>query len=115
LDLRDANKKNESNWKLEYILTKAYGIEDLKPASLYEMAKQLSVPHSTLFEQYYNNFIVSYNKTIVCEEGCKTCQICAIQYLDYSSYTDCINREEAWRKHGDEVSNTIYANVNQRL
>ncbi|NXO53564.1 ASM3A phosphodiesterase, partial [Aramus guarauna] len=97
LDLRDANKKNESNWKLEYILTKAYGIEDLKPESLYKMAKQLSVPHSTLFEQYYSNFIVSYDKTIVCEEGCKTCQICAIQYLDYSSYTDCINREATWR------------------
>ncbi|NXU71303.1 ASM3A phosphodiesterase, partial [Oreotrochilus melanogaster] len=97
LDLRDANKKNESNWKLEYILTKAYGIEDLKPESLYEMAKRLSVPHSTLFEQYYSNFIVSYDKTIVCEEGCKTCQICAIQYLDYSSYIDCINREAAWR------------------
>ncbi|XP_047921546.2 cyclic GMP-AMP phosphodiesterase SMPDL3A isoform X1 [Anser cygnoides] len=97
LDLRDANKKNESDWKLEYILTKAYGIEDLKPESLYEMAKQLSVPHSKLFEQYYNNFIVSYDKTIVCEEGCKTCQICAIQYLDYSSYTDCINQEATRR------------------
>eukprot|EP00075_Anas_platyrhynchos_P020126 XP_027309379.1 acid sphingomyelinase-like phosphodiesterase 3a [Anas platyrhynchos] len=97
LDLRDANKKNESDWKLEYILTKAYGIEDLKPESLYEMAKQLSVPHSKLFEQYYNNFIVSYDKTIVCEEGCKTCQICAMQYLDYSSYTDCINQEAMWR------------------
>ncbi|NXS06542.1 ASM3A phosphodiesterase, partial [Neodrepanis coruscans] len=97
LDLRDANEKNESNWKLEYILTKTYGVEDLKPESLYEMAKQLSMPHSTLFEQYYSNFIVSYDKTIVCEGGCKICQICAIQYLDYSSYTDCINREATWR------------------
>ncbi|XP_053793754.1 acid sphingomyelinase-like phosphodiesterase 3a isoform X1 [Vidua chalybeata] len=97
LDLRDANKKNESNWTLEYILTKTYSIEDLKPQSLYEMAKQLSMPHSTLFEQYYSNYIVSYDKTIRCEEGCKTCQICAIQYLDYSSYTDCINQEAVWR------------------
>ncbi|NWW35944.1 ASM3A phosphodiesterase, partial [Panurus biarmicus] len=97
LDLRDANKKNESNWKLEYILTKTYGIEDLKPESLYEMAKQLSMPHSTLFEQYYSNYIVSYDKTILCEEGCKTCQICAIRYLDYSSYKDCINQEAMWR------------------
>ncbi|KGL85340.1 Acid sphingomyelinase-like phosphodiesterase 3a, partial [Tinamus guttatus] len=93
---RDANKKNESNWKLEYILTKAYGVEDLKPQSLYEIAKQLSVPHSRLFEQYYSNFIVSYDTTIVCEGGCKACQICAIQYLDYSSYTDCINQEAMW-------------------
>ncbi|XP_025910363.1 acid sphingomyelinase-like phosphodiesterase 3a [Nothoprocta perdicaria] len=97
LDLRDANKKNESNWKLEYILTKAYGVEDLQPGSLYEIAKQLSLPHSRLFEQYYSNFIVSYDKTIVCEGGCKACQICAIQYLDYSSYTACISREAAWR------------------
>lgn len=97
MDLREANKKNESNWKLEYILTKTYGIEDLKPESLYEMAKQLSMPHSTLFEQYYSNYIVSYDKTIVCEEGCKISQICAILYLDYSSYTDCINQEAMWR------------------
>uniref|UniRef100_A0A8C3R779 Sphingomyelin phosphodiesterase acid like 3A n=1 Tax=Cyanoderma ruficeps TaxID=181631 RepID=A0A8C3R779_9PASS len=97
LDLRDANEKNESNWKLEYILTKTYGIEDLKPESLHEMAKQLSMPHSTLFEQYYSNYIVSYDKTILCEEGCKTCQVCAIRYLDYSSYTDCINQEAMWR------------------
>ncbi|NXS85093.1 ASM3A phosphodiesterase, partial [Erpornis zantholeuca] len=94
---QDANKKNESNWKLEYILTKTYGIEDLKPESLYEMAKQLSMPHSTLFEQYYSNYIVSYDKTILCEAGCKTCQICAIQYLDYPSYRNCINREATWR------------------
>ncbi|NXH18962.1 ASM3A phosphodiesterase, partial [Bucco capensis] len=93
LDLRDANKRNESNWKLEYILTKAYGIEDLKAESLHQLAKQLAVPHSSLFELYYSHFIVSYDPSLVCEEGCKTCQLCAIQYLDHSSYTDCLNRE----------------------
>ncbi|CAM5100893.1 unnamed protein product [Eretmochelys imbricata] len=92
LNLTDANMKNESNWKLEYILTKTYGIEDLKPENLYEMAKQFTVPHSKLFQQYYNNFIVSYDKSIVCEGDCKTSQICAMQYLDRSFYTDCIQR-----------------------
>ncbi|XP_059589409.1 acid sphingomyelinase-like phosphodiesterase 3a isoform X1 [Alligator mississippiensis] len=96
MDLRDANKRNESNWKLEYILTKAYGIEDLKPESLYGMAKQFSVPHSKQFQQYYTHFFVSYNKSVVCNKHCKTSHMCAIQYLDHSSYVDCIRQTALW-------------------
>ncbi|XP_048347889.1 acid sphingomyelinase-like phosphodiesterase 3a isoform X2 [Sphaerodactylus townsendi] len=94
LNLTEANMKNESDWKLEYIMTKAYGIKDLKPESLYGMVKQLSTPHSTLFPKYYNNYFVSYDGNKLCEEHCRVTQLCAIKYLDFTSYTDCIGNED---------------------
>nr|XP_020649751.1 acid sphingomyelinase-like phosphodiesterase 3a isoform X2 [Pogona vitticeps] len=93
LNLTEANLKNESVWKLEYVMSKAYGIEDLKPESLYEMANQLSMPQSKLFQKYYNYYFVSYDPSLCCEEQCRINQICAIQHLDRSSYTDCIEHE----------------------
>nr|XP_023394451.1 acid sphingomyelinase-like phosphodiesterase 3a isoform X2 [Loxodonta africana] len=46
LNLTEANLKGESNWKLEYILTQAYDIEDLQPKSLYGLARQFAVLES---------------------------------------------------------------------
>lgn len=86
--------KNESVWKLEYVMSKAYGIEDLKPESLHKMVNQLSMPQSKLFQKYYNYYFVSYDDpSLFCEKHCKVNQICAIQYLDFSSYTDCVGHE----------------------
>ncbi|XP_062981798.1 acid sphingomyelinase-like phosphodiesterase 3a [Elgaria multicarinata webbii] len=100
LNLTEANMKNESVWKLEYIMTKAYGIEDLTPESLYEMAKQLSVPYSKLFQKYYSYYFVSYDDaSLLCEEQCRISQLCAIQYLDLPSYTDCV-RHKGELQHG---------------
>ncbi|XP_032999608.1 acid sphingomyelinase-like phosphodiesterase 3a isoform X2 [Lacerta agilis] len=94
LNLTEANVKNESVWKLEYVMTKAYGIKDLTPESLYEMANQLSVPHSKLFQKYYSRYYVSYDDpNLFCEEHCRITQLCAIQYLDLTTYTDCIEHK----------------------
>uniref|UniRef100_A0A8D0GY25 Acid sphingomyelinase-like phosphodiesterase n=1 Tax=Sphenodon punctatus TaxID=8508 RepID=A0A8D0GY25_SPHPU len=93
LNLTEANMKNESNWKVEYSMTKAYGIEDLKPESLYEMVKQFTAQGSKIFQKYYSHFIVNYDKSIVCDEYCKISQLCAIQYLAHSLYSDCIRHE----------------------
>ncbi|CAI5770033.1 acid sphingomyelinase-like phosphodiesterase 3a isoform X1 [Podarcis lilfordi] len=99
LNLTEANVKNESVWKLEYVMTKAYGIKDLTPESLYEMANQLSVPHSKLFQKYYSHYFVSYDDpSLFCGEHCRITQLCAIQYLDLTSYTDCI--EHKGKLHG---------------
>lgn len=87
--------KNVSDWRLEYVMTKAYGIEDLMPESLHGMVKQLRAPHSKLFPKYYNNYFVSYDGNKFCEEHCRVTQLCAIQYLDFPSYTECIGNEYA--------------------
>ncbi|XP_060094769.1 acid sphingomyelinase-like phosphodiesterase 3a isoform X2 [Heteronotia binoei] len=94
LNLTEANMKNVSDWRLEYVMTKAYGIEDLKPENLHGMVKQLSAPHSKLFAKYYNNYFVSYDGNKFCEQHCRVSQLCAIQYLDLPSYTDCIGNED---------------------
>ncbi|XP_061479727.1 acid sphingomyelinase-like phosphodiesterase 3a [Rhineura floridana] len=98
LNLTEANMKNESIWKLEYVMTKAYGIEDLMPETLYEMTNQFNVPHSKLFQKYYSHYFVSYDASLFCEEYCRINQLCAILYLDHSSYTDCIRHKD--QSHG---------------
>nr|XP_060609256.1 acid sphingomyelinase-like phosphodiesterase 3a [Anolis sagrei ordinatus] len=95
LNLTEANMKNESVWKLEYVMTKAYGMEDLIPESLYEMTNRLSAPHSTLFQKYYYYYYVSYDDPhLFCEKHCRISQLCAIKHLDFPSYIDCIEHEE---------------------
>ncbi|XP_071074745.1 cyclic GMP-AMP phosphodiesterase SMPDL3A isoform X2 [Dasypus novemcinctus] len=92
LNLTEANLKGESNWKLEYILTQAYDIEDLQPKSLYGLAKQLAVLDSKQFIKYYNYFFVSYDSSAICDAKCKAFQICAIMNLDHNSYRDCLKQ-----------------------
>lgn len=92
LNLTDANLKKDANWKLEYVLTKTYGIEDLQPKSLYGLAKQFATPDSKQFMKYYNYFFVSYDNSGVCNGICKALQICAIMNLDHTSYLDCLKQ-----------------------
>nr|XP_020042467.1 acid sphingomyelinase-like phosphodiesterase 3a isoform X3 [Castor canadensis] len=92
LNLTEANLKGESNWKLEYVLTQTYGIEDLQPQSLYGLAKQFSMLGSQQFTKYYNYFFVSYDSSAICDKKCKALQICAIMNLDHISYVDCLKQ-----------------------
>ncbi|XP_058291517.1 acid sphingomyelinase-like phosphodiesterase 3a isoform X2 [Hylobates moloch] len=92
LNLTEANLKGESIWKLEYILTQTYDIEDLQPESLYGLAKQFAILDSKQFIKYYNYFFVSYDSSVICDKTCKAFQICAIMNLDNISYVDCLKQ-----------------------
>ncbi|XP_047716673.1 acid sphingomyelinase-like phosphodiesterase 3a isoform X3 [Prionailurus viverrinus] len=92
LNLTDANLKGESDWKLEYMLTQTYDIEDLQPKSLYALAKQFSVLNSEQFIKYYNYFFVSYDSSAICNGECKSYHVCAIMSLDHISYEDCLKQ-----------------------
>ncbi|XP_007521368.2 acid sphingomyelinase-like phosphodiesterase 3a [Erinaceus europaeus] len=92
LNLTDANLKENATWKQEYNLTQAYGIEDLQPKSLYELAKQFASWDSKQFIKYYNYFFVSYDNSVICSGICKAFQICAIMNLDHTSYRDCLKQ-----------------------
>ncbi|XP_028653069.1 acid sphingomyelinase-like phosphodiesterase 3a [Erpetoichthys calabaricus] len=89
MNLTEANEQKKPDWKLEYIMTKDFNINDLQPKSLHDLVKQFEKPQSQEFQKYYRNFIVSYDQHIVCEGICKREQVCAIQFLDYESYTNC--------------------------
>lgn len=90
LNLTDANLKQEATWKLEYVMTKQYGIKDLKPESLYELAKQFQKPKSIEFQNYYRNYLVNFDVPEGCDGACKQRQLCAIMHVDTSSYFHCI-------------------------
>ncbi|XP_015215223.2 cyclic GMP-AMP phosphodiesterase SMPDL3A [Lepisosteus oculatus] len=94
LNLTEANEEKKSDWKLEYIMTKAFNIKDIMPKSLYNLAVNFAKPHSKEFQKYFNNFLVSYNDKIVCDGSCKITQLCAIQFLDHNNYSACIKREK---------------------
>ncbi|XP_058535213.1 acid sphingomyelinase-like phosphodiesterase 3a isoform X2 [Ochotona princeps] len=97
LNLTEANLKEESNWKLEYVLTQTYDIEDLHPKNLYRLAKEFASLDSKQFVKYYNYFFVSYDSSVVCDSTCKAFQICAIMNLDSMSYTECL--KQYYTKH----------------
>ncbi|GCC23712.1 cyclic GMP-AMP phosphodiesterase SMPDL3A [Chiloscyllium punctatum] len=93
LNLTEANEEKIPEWKLEYIMTVAYGIKDIQPQCLYNLANTFIGPYSQKFQMYYNHYIVSYNSSVECVGLCKVKQICAIKYLDHASYMNCILRE----------------------
>ncbi|XP_053193531.1 acid sphingomyelinase-like phosphodiesterase 3a [Scomber japonicus] len=94
LNLTEANEKQRSDWRLEYILTKAFGLTDLKPQSLLQLGLSLSLPQTKAFDQYFSHFMVNYNNSITCEGYCKVTQVCSVLYLDQSSYSKCVAKGE---------------------
>lgn len=90
LNLTEANQKQRSDWRLEYIMTEAFGLADLRPHSLLLLGRTFMLPHSKTFDKYFGHFMVSYNRSIVCDGDCKVDQVCAVLYLDQPSYSKCI-------------------------
>ncbi|XP_035277832.1 acid sphingomyelinase-like phosphodiesterase 3a [Anguilla anguilla] len=89
MNLTEANLERKPDWKLEYIMTKDYNIEDIQPKSLYGLAQSFRTPDSKTFQNYFNHFMVSYNNSIVCKGLCKLEQVCSALFLDHKSYFDC--------------------------
>uniref|UniRef100_A0AAR2IQL2 Acid sphingomyelinase-like phosphodiesterase n=1 Tax=Pygocentrus nattereri TaxID=42514 RepID=A0AAR2IQL2_PYGNA len=92
LNLTEANKKEMPIWSLEYIMTEAFGIKDIQPQSLHELALTFEMPQSKAFQKYFTYFMVSYNETITCEDDCKMVQVCSVHFLDRESYSWCIKK-----------------------
>ncbi|XP_069830995.1 cyclic GMP-AMP phosphodiesterase SMPDL3A [Dendropsophus ebraccatus] len=90
LNLTDANLSKKALWKLEYIMTKEYNIKNLQPESLQDLVTRFQTPQSVEFQNYYKNYLVNFDAPSGCENLCKKRQVCAIQYVDASSYIKCI-------------------------
>ncbi|XP_029352921.1 cyclic GMP-AMP phosphodiesterase SMPDL3A [Echeneis naucrates] len=92
LNLTEANQKQRSDWRLEYIMTKAFGLTDLQPSSLLQLGLSFRLPQAAAFQRYFTNFMVSYNSSITCEGDCKLSQVCAVLHLDQPSYAKCVGQ-----------------------
>ncbi|XP_058470328.1 acid sphingomyelinase-like phosphodiesterase 3a [Solea solea] len=90
LNLTEANEKQRPDWRLEYIMTEAFGLTDLQPQSLLQLGLSFRLPQTKSFERYFRNFMVNYDGSIMCEGDCKVNQVCAVLCLDQTSYSKCV-------------------------
>lgn len=96
LNLTEANREQRSDWRLEYTMSKAFGLADLRPASLLQLGRSFQKPSSSSFTRYFSHFMVGYDRSIVCQDDCKVDQVCAVLYLDQPSYSKCIAAGGKW-------------------
>lgn len=96
LNLTEANEKQRSDWRLEYIMTKAFGLTDLRPQSLLQLGLSFRLPQTKAFDKYFSHFTVGYNSSIVCDGDCKVNQVCSVLYLDQLSYSKCMMTKGEW-------------------
>ncbi|XP_075869159.1 cyclic GMP-AMP phosphodiesterase SMPDL3A [Nelusetta ayraudi] len=96
LNLTEANREQRSDWRLEYTMSKAFGLADLRPASLLQLGRSFQKPSSGSFARYFSHFMVGYDRSIVCKDDCKVDQVCAVLYLDQPSYSKCIAAGGKW-------------------
>lgn len=90
LNLTEANEKQRSDWRLEYIMTRDFGMINLQPQSLLQLGLTFNLPPATAFDKYFSHYMVGYDSSITCEGSCKVNQVCAVLYLDQPSYSRCI-------------------------
>lgn len=90
LNLTEANAEQRPDWRLEYIMTEAFGVKDLRPSSLLQLGLSFRLHHSSTFQRYFTHFMVSYNSSLTCEGQCKVSQVCAVLYMDQASYSQCV-------------------------
>ncbi|KAM6964925.1 cyclic GMP-AMP phosphodiesterase SMPDL3A [Aplochiton taeniatus] len=92
LNLTEANQEMKADWALEYIMTESFGLKDVQPESLLQLALSFQLPQAKTFDKYFNYFMVSYDNSVVCEGDCKTTQVCSALYMDHLSYSKCIGK-----------------------
>ncbi|KAM8847138.1 cyclic GMP-AMP phosphodiesterase SMPDL3A [Synchiropus picturatus] len=90
LNLTEANQRQESHWRLEYVMTEAFGLRDLRPLSLLQLGLDLRSPRSRSFDSYFRHFMVSYDTDLRCRGGCKLQQVCAVLHVDLRGYSACV-------------------------
>ncbi|KAF3703137.1 Acid sphingomyelinase-like phosphodiesterase 3a [Channa argus] len=94
LNLTEANEKQRPDWRLEYIMTKAFGLTDLQPQNLLQLGLSFRLPQTKAFDKYFSHYMVSYTDSVTCRGECKLRQVCAVLYLDQLSYSKCVAKGE---------------------
>ncbi|XP_057678004.1 acid sphingomyelinase-like phosphodiesterase 3a [Corythoichthys intestinalis] len=89
LNLTEANLKQRADWTLEYVMTDAFNLPDLRPLSLIQLGLNMWMS-SKVFNTYFAHYTVSYDDRPPCEDVCKKLQLCSLFFLDKTSYSKCL-------------------------
>ncbi|ESP00462.1 hypothetical protein LOTGIDRAFT_112062, partial [Lottia gigantea] len=89
LNLTKANSENQGNWELEYQATSEFTLSD---TSVSELDRLVQSFHNDefLFNKYLLINSVSQDTNPNCTGDCKHQQICAIRYIDFDMFSQCI-------------------------
>jgi sphingomyelin phosphodiesterase acid-like 3 len=95
LDLSHANSntKSDAEWVVEYNFSSYYGISEITPNSLHQLADKLtSASHNDYFRRYYSaNSVRMYNNPQSgCDANCAHTHYCAITRVDYHEFEHCL-------------------------
>lgn len=90
LNLTEANESRRAAWRLEYTMTEAFGLADLRPAGLLRLARSFAAPGAESFAVYFRHYAVAYDGAAACEGDCKLSQVCAALHLDGPAYSQCV-------------------------
>lgn len=96
LDLSNANRKGEAEWVVEYNFSSYYGITNITPLSLHNLAEKLtqySPSGNPTFTRYYRaNSVRIHNESQIhiCDLSCAHNHYCAITRIDYHEHEDCL-------------------------
>uniref|UniRef100_A0A8C2ZQT1 Acid sphingomyelinase-like phosphodiesterase n=1 Tax=Cyclopterus lumpus TaxID=8103 RepID=A0A8C2ZQT1_CYCLU len=98
LNLTEANEEQRSSWRLEYIMTEAFGLADLRPPGLLRLALSFGAPRSEAFAVYFAHYMVAYDLSVACEGACKLSQVCAALHLDREGYSQCVAKGNSYSR-----------------
>ena len=80
---------DKPDWLIEYKATEAFNVSDVSPQSLHSLVQTFEPRGSLNFGKYYLYNSVSAG-TELCEDECKTAQICGITKIDFEEYDECL-------------------------
>nr|CAD7448111.1 unnamed protein product [Timema bartmani] len=97
LDLMAANQRDQAEWQPEYNLSSYYGLNEVSPASLNNLAESfITLEGRPLFDRYYraNSVRLHHNSDPrACDSSCAYNHYCAITQLDYTDFRGCLETE----------------------
>jgi len=88
VDLNKANNDRAAEWVEEYRFTEAFAVPDLSTKSFADLTCNLAADDE-LFQKFAFLNSVSYNAE-TCNATCKLNHLCAVAYVDYLLYEDCV-------------------------
>ncbi|XP_077443895.1 cyclic GMP-AMP phosphodiesterase SMPDL3A [Stigmatopora argus] len=89
LNLTEANLRQRADWTLEYVMTDAFGLPDLRPVSLFRLGLEMWT-RSEVFDTYFAHYTVGYDDRPPCGGDCRAFQLCSLFFLDQATYSKCL-------------------------
>ncbi len=92
-DINRANRENKPTWELLHDFVKYYGLKDLRPDQLNQLADRLKVDEAfAILYNWNKGRQAAGQKQAHCDEGCRLANFCGMTASEYFQYQICMGR-----------------------